>query len=98
MKSIPNKITGIPKPDGKSGNASFADLLRGALDVPPQGGFTISIMRAHARVDEALDKAQPGGVIELEDADYEVAKKAVGSCPWLIRSPDLLELFNVLGL
>lgn len=95
MKEIPNKITPLPKPNGQ---ICFADLIKSALDVPPQCGFTPSVMRARARVDEALSKSEPGGLIKLEDADFETAKQAVGSCPWQIRSSDLLELFTLLGL
>lgn len=98
MKKLPNKVTPLPKSAADRSPASFSDLIRAALDAPPPGGFTPSIMRARARVDEAMSKVEPGGLIELEDADFETAKNAVGSCPWQIRHADLLELFSLLGL
>lgn len=97
MKNILNKITSIPAAAGKQ-NPTFANLIVAALDVPPQGGFTPSVMRSRARVDAVLSVAKAGDMVELEDADFETAKQAVASCPWQIRSPDLLELFTLLGL
>lgn len=111
MKEIPNRQTKIARPTSAHGLATFADLISDALDfTPPGSGFTPSIMRARARVDEALKNLQhppsfaghdgppSPAVIVLEDADYATAKEAMAAAQWRIRSPDLLELFGFFGL
>lgn len=110
MNSLPNKITQIPRPQSGPGQfATFADLISDALDFPPPEGFKPSTMRARARVDAALKKETPcigapddpreyPGIIEFEDADWQTAKEAVAAASWRIRSPDLLQLFELFGI
>jgi hypothetical protein len=98
MKHIPNQQTNIPL-HPKPGHATFADLIRDSLDFPPaSGGFTPAVMRARDRVEKALADVEPGGVIDLEDADFETAKRALADTGWRIRSPFLIALFDLFGL
>jgi hypothetical protein len=99
MKNVPNKIT-VHKKDAnpESGYAAFSDLIRIALNSPPPGGFTPTVMRQRARIDDILDKSKPGDVLKLEDADVETVKSALQGCQWLIRSKDLIELFGLFGI
>ena len=73
-------------------------MLRYCLDFPPQGGFTPSILRERARIDDVLAKTEPGTEIQLEDADFAVARKCVEDARWNIRHPDITGFLNLWGL
>ncbi len=98
MKEIFCKITTLPpaKPDGQP--PTYADLLRNALDFPPQGGFTLEEMRKRGRIDKALEGVEPGGIIKLEDADYMAAQEVIRAVRWNGRSPELLAFAEAFGV
>jgi hypothetical protein len=98
MKEIPNKSTALPpaKTDGLA--PTYADLLRNALDFPPQGGFTLEEMRKRGRIDKALTDVKAGDVIKLEDADYTAAQEVIRAVRWNGRSPELLAFAEAFGV
>lgn len=98
MKKIPNLQTGLPptKPGGTP--ATHADLLRACLDSNGQSGFTVELMRKRLRVTEAIAKVKAGGMIELEDADFETAKEAVKAMTWVINDPQIVKFAEAFGV
>ena len=93
MKTIPNKaVTFADKP------GLFSDMLKAALDFPPERGFDPSTIRARARLDVVLKDAKEGGELIFEDADYETAKTAIAACRWATRSTDHVALFDAFGI
>ena len=93
MKTIPNKaVTFADKP------GLFSDMLKAALDLPPDRGFDPSTIRARARLDGVLAGATAGGDLKFEDADYETAQAAIKACRWATRSADHVALFEAFGI
>ena len=86
MKTFENKTVEIKG----AAPTSYAELLKVCLDVPPQGGFTTTEMKARLRVSSALDKAN--GHIELEDADYNKLVELIKDMKWGVVSQDLVDL------
>ena len=74
----------IIKLDGKK-------LIAQCLDNPPQGGFTLSVMRERNRISEALDALpEDASELELEDADAVVLNKCVEEMKWGIRNKNIV--------
>lgn len=66
---------------------STASLIEQALNIPPPGGFTLSVLKARRRVSDALDKAlnEGKGIMEVEDSDFETLRNCVINAPWSRR-------------
>lgn len=96
MKSIPNKA--FTTPDGSV--VTVAQLLETSLSSPPPEGFDFATMRARLRVSAVLEthKVIDGGVIELEDADYQTAQEAIKKTRWVRYSKHLVEFGELFGL
>lgn len=90
MKSIPLKT--LDAPDGPS--IEYQQVLREVVRRPldPQKGVDIAEMRASIRVLDAIDNAN--GVLELEDADYDLLKVKLTSMPWNIVDKRIIQLID----
>jgi hypothetical protein len=90
MKTLENKTIQI-----KGANpTTYSELLQVCLDVPPQGGFTTTEMKARLKVSTALDKAN--GHIELEDADYNKLVELVKDMKWGVVAQELVDMEEAL--
>jgi len=88
MKTIINKETGLK--DG-AGFMNRGDLLIIALENPPQGGFTPSIMKARLNVQNKIEAAK-GEDIKLENAEFATLKAAYTESKWTAMHKDIAEL------
>jgi hypothetical protein len=96
MKTLPNQIFSIEIPGIKS-PVTTASLLKLCLANPPQGGFDYKEMRARNKIEDAVETVEPGGTIELEDADHAVAVQCVTAMRWGIRHKDLAKFGELFG-
>lgn len=88
MKTITNKKTELKTADG---NMNRGDLLIIALEHPPQGGFTTSLMKARLTVQDKIEAAKDGD-IKLENAEFNTLKEAFAASKWLSMHKDIVEL------
>jgi len=96
MKSTINTIFSIEIPGIKS-PVTVATLLKLCLANPPQGGFDYKEMRARNKIEDAIETVEPGGTIELEDADHAVAVQCVTAMRWGIKHRDLAKFAELFG-
>lgn len=71
-------------------------MLRGLLETSPaekggRGGFDIATIRSRMRVIDKLDAAT-GDELTLEDADYDVLKRAVDNADFALVDKGILDL------
>lgn len=97
MKKIPNAQTEIPLDENRK-PATYADLLRVCLDMPPPGGFTLELIRKRARVETTIADAKPGGNMTFEDADFSTAQEAIKLKVWPIRHSALAAFAEAFGV
>lgn len=84
LRSLPDPRFPHPGDPGYEPNRlDYRALIDQAIRIPldRQNGATIDEMRRGIRVLDALDGAQ-GGVLELEDADWQHLKEKVEKMPW----------------
>lgn len=98
MKTVPNRITGLPPVKEGGSPPTYADLLKTALDFPPQGGFDLTTLRTRSRIDKALADVEPGDEIKLEDADYTAAQECIKAVRWNGRSPEITAFAESFGV
>jgi len=91
MKTIKKTTYQIPLKQGGP-PATTVDLIRNCLDLPPQGGFTLQVLRDRDRIEKALDqsKAKIKKEITFEDQDWKNLKAIVKQSTWGTRHPDIL--------
>lgn len=77
---------------------STSELIKIALDAPPEGGFKYRDYQERARVESAMEKTQSeilnGDIVqyfELETHDYNNLCKWVDRAQWSRRDPFLVE-------
>lgn len=73
-------------------------MLRGLLETSPaekggRNGYDIATIRARIRVIEKLDAAT-GDDVTLEDADFDVLKRAVDNADFAIVDRGVLDLYD----
>lgn len=97
MKTIKNIVTKIQKSD-KEPTSSYADFARFALMQQPSGGFDLPTIRARNRVLNVLDKEEKSESFDLEDADFETLRIAVGQARWPWVNVEVDEFAKTLSL
>ncbi len=70
------------------------ELIKGAVNQQPAGGFDGKDMMERLRVLGALDKVNGDAELQLEDQDYENLKKYVKATKWGVLSKTIVEFIN----
>lgn len=99
MKSVLN--IQFSKIKARPDSASFAtsgELLLVVLEQVPAQGFDFATMRVRSKIADVVSKAEVGGTIELEDADYAHARDAVGAFRWGSNQPEFIKFAELFGL
>jgi hypothetical protein len=97
MKKIElKKSTTIAGPNGQEFELDTKALIRGVLDQVPERGFSVSDLRARARIDAALENVNGSGELLLEDQDYDTLKKCVAEARFTVRSKFIIDFVNSL--
>jgi len=92
MKSLPNIKFSLKAHTNDESPATAATLLKLTLSQPPPQGFDFATMRARNKIADVLDKVTPdAATIELEDADFVVARQCVEAFRWGSAHPELLK-------
>jgi len=101
MKRIPLRSLADPRfPEGheqyEPNRLDYRVLIEQVIRVPldRQQGATIDEMRKSIRVLDALDKADPGGVLELEDADWEHLRTKTERMPWAMVDRRFVKFYD----
>ncbi len=92
MKTITNKETKIKSgtgPDEKF--LTTNDLLKIAVNDPPERGALVTEMRSRLKILKAIEKSE-NNTLMLEDADFVVLKKAYDSYGWAVLHNDIVDL------
>ena len=99
MKSLPNIRFSLKNLPTDSEGHTTATLLKFTLAQPPAQGFDFVTMRARNKIADACDKTPPDtATLELEDADFAIARKCVEDYRWGASHPDLLRFAELFGL
>lgn len=70
------------------------DIMRKVIEHPAHGA-TISVMRAHIRVLDALDKLEAAATeLQLEDQDHATLVNAVSATTFTVANRDLLSVIE----
>lgn len=92
MKTITNKETKIKSSTGPDEKfLTRNDLLKIVTNDPPERGCLISEMRSRLKILSAIEKSD-GEKLVLEDADFEILKKAYNSFEWQVLHNDIVDL------
>ncbi|HYW86939.1 MAG TPA: hypothetical protein VFB50_04170 [Chloroflexota bacterium] len=92
LLSLPDPRIDRADPQYDAAVVDYRTLVEAALRVPldRQNGATIAEMRKSMRVLDALDCSE-NGILELEDADWQVLKDKVEKMPWAMVDRRILE-------
>lgn len=73
------------------------ELIRGAVNFTPPGGFDAQDMMNRIRILDTIDKVNGQEELSLEDRDYENLEKYVKSTKWGVISKTIIEFINDFG-
>ena len=96
LLSLPDPKSPYPGDPGYEANRiDYRILVEQAARMPldRQNGATIPEMRQSIRILDALDAAQ-GGVLELEDADWEHLRQKVEKMPWAMIDRRIVQFYD----
>ncbi len=93
MKTIENKKIEIIK--GQP--TCYVSLIRDALNMPPQGGFSVTEMRKRMEIDIKItsDKMKE---LKVEDAEYLVIQECVKNMRWGVMSKEICDFCDYLKI
>ncbi len=70
------------------------ELIKGAVNQQPAGGFDFQDMTDRLRILGALEKVNGDAELQLEDKDYENLIKYVKQTKWGVLSKTIVEFIN----
>ena len=88
MKTITNKETGLKTHEG---NMHRGELLIIALENPPLGGFTPSVIKARLHIQSKIEAAGKKD-IKLENSEFITLREAYRASKWTAMHKDISEL------
>lgn len=94
MRKFENKLTELVKTVDGQGNAeekmTYVDMINYCLNIPPQGGWTPTVMKERLDVETVLEDYTEGDEVMIEDSHYEIIKKCVTESKWMGKHKDIV--------
>lgn len=87
MKTLELKQTKLKL--NQDGNATYKDLILLCVNVPKQGGFSISEIKSRLEIVNAVESAE--GTLKLEDAPTQLLQEIVSEFKWGSVHADIVE-------
>lgn len=98
MKTIEDKQTGIKESlikfkGSEETTVKYSDLIALAIDIVPQGGFTVTDVEKRIRIKHQLKEVKDGKM-QFEDSDFEALKGIIKNSRWVYYDEELNDFFN----
>ena len=92
MRSVNNKFATL-QINGEAKTLTVADLLKEAVNVVPEKGFTVSDIQSRLKVLSVINTAKENNdtALSFEDADFKIACDCVAAMRWAVLDPFIIE-------